>query len=375
MSLFNFCSHLRRLSALIWDVKHIEQNAKTFNEPRSKIAQSAKIITNVLIKFISKQHCTDIMEIYNAVENMEYSDDEEMDDIDAPGTSAGQRLRQPSVEVVLDRDAWKDHCKRLLDYMFECEDSEPFRDPVDQSDYPDYTNIIDTPMDLGTVRQTLEEDRYENPIDVCKDIRLIFANAKAYTPNKRSKIYSMTLRLSAFFEENIRKIISDYKTAIKSSLKLRRSQRCRKKSQHQESVSFSQGSTRQKRATIKTQENTEQSTAKSTSAKVSGPERRRAHEAKETFRRSSSSSSGSDQDSKQSLSQSDEDDEHSSSSRAMRRETRATRKKAAQNKGAKSRRPGKILQPIYLILCVVVLLSEISSTFRCFQLVEYVARC
>ncbi len=27
---------------MIWDVKHIEQNAKTFNEPRSKIAQSAQ---------------------------------------------------------------------------------------------------------------------------------------------------------------------------------------------------------------------------------------------------------------------------------------------------------------------------------------------
>uniref|UniRef100_A0A673LRE3 Bromodomain and WD repeat-containing protein 3-like n=1 Tax=Sinocyclocheilus rhinocerous TaxID=307959 RepID=A0A673LRE3_9TELE len=234
----------RRLSALIWDVKHIEQNAKTFNEPRSKIAESAKIITNALLKFISKPHCTDIMEIYNAVENMEYSDDEvsvfDMDDIDAPGTSAGQRLRQ----VVQDRDAWKDHCKRLLDYMFECEDSEPFRDPVDQREYPDYCNIIDTPMDLGTVRQTLEEEHYENPIDLCKDTRLIFANAKAYTPNKRSKIYSMTLRLSAFFEESIQKILSDYKTAIKSSLKLRRSQRFRKKLQHQESTPSSQGSSR-----------------------------------------------------------------------------------------------------------------------------------
>ncbi|XP_051717573.1 bromodomain and WD repeat-containing protein 3 isoform X1 [Ctenopharyngodon idella] len=324
----------RRLSALIWDVKHIEQNAKTFNEPRSKIAESAKIITNVLLKFISKPHCTDIMEIYNAVENMEYSDDEDMDDIDAPGPSAGQRLRQPSVEVVQDRDAWKYHCKRLLDYMFVCEDSEPFRDPVDQREYPDYGNIIDMPMDLGTVRRTLEEDHYENPIDLCKDTRLIFANAKAYTPNKRSKIYSMTLRLSAFFEESIRKIISDYKTAVKSSLKLRRSQRFRKKSQHQDSALSNQGSTRQKRATIKTQENTEQSTAKSTSAKVSGPERRRVNEAKDTFRRSSSSSSGSDHDSKQSLSQSEEDEEPSSSSRVFRRETRATRR-AAQNKGAK----------------------------------------
>ncbi|TRY85163.1 hypothetical protein DNTS_006353 [Danionella cerebrum] len=126
----------RRLSALIWDVKHIEQNARTFNEPRSKISESAKVITNVLLKFISKAHCTDIMEIYNAVENMEYSDEEDMDDIDAPGTSGRQRFQQPSSEVVLDTEAWKDQCKRLLDYMFECEDSEPFRDPVDQGEYP-----------------------------------------------------------------------------------------------------------------------------------------------------------------------------------------------------------------------------------------------
>lgn len=323
----------RRLSALIWDIKHIEQNAKTFNEPRSKIAQSAKIITNVLLKFISKPHCTDVMEIYNAVENMEYSDDEDLDDIDAPGTSAGHRLRQPSLEAVQDRDAWKDQCKNLLDYMFQCEDSEPFRDPVDQSEYPDYLDIIETPMDLRTVRQTLEEDRYENLTDLCKDTRLIFANAKAYTPNKRSKIYSMTLRLSAFFEESIRKIISDYKTAVKSSLKLRRSQRFRKKLQHQDSAASSQESTCQKRATVKTQETMEQSTTKSTSAKVS--ERRRVGESKNGFRRRHKSMSGSDQDSKQSSSESD-NDEGASSSHLFRRETRATRR-AAQNKSTKQR--------------------------------------
>uniref|UniRef100_A0A8C1RW93 Bromodomain and WD repeat domain containing 1 n=1 Tax=Cyprinus carpio TaxID=7962 RepID=A0A8C1RW93_CYPCA len=303
----------RRLSALIWDVKHIEQNAKTFNEPRSKIAESAKIITNVLLKFISKPHCTDIMEIYNAIENMEYSEDEVSEFVPP------MKKMNPSQDVVLDRDAWKDHCKRLLDYMFECEDSEPFRDPVDQREYPDYCNIIDTPMDLGTVRQTLEEDRYENPIDLCKDTRQIFTNAKSYTPNKRSKIYSMTLRLSAFFEESISKIISDYKTAVKSSLKLRRSQRFRKKLIHTVcrisllllllsslilyifialivciliKKSFFPPDHSQKRATIKTQENTEQSTAKPTSAKVSGPERRRVNEAKDIFRRSGSSSSG-----------------------------------------------------------------------------------
>uniref|UniRef100_A0A672I4F1 Bromodomain and WD repeat domain containing 1 n=1 Tax=Salarias fasciatus TaxID=181472 RepID=A0A672I4F1_SALFA len=212
----------RRLSALIWDARYIAHNARTFNEPRSKIAHSAKIITNVLQKFVNK---TDVI-----LRSQE-------EDTEAPGTSSGHRLH---------RDAWKEQCKSLLNYIFECEDSEPFRQPVDPQNYPDYHAIIDTPMDFGTVKRTLEEDHYENPVELCKDTRLIFANAKAYTPNKRSKIYSMTLRLSAFFEEQIRTIISEYKTAVKSSDRLRRSQRFRKKMQQQDqpsattrSVSFS----------------------------------------------------------------------------------------------------------------------------------------
>uniref|UniRef100_A0A4W6D1L0 Bromodomain and WD repeat domain containing 1 n=1 Tax=Lates calcarifer TaxID=8187 RepID=A0A4W6D1L0_LATCA len=308
----------RRLSALIWDARYIAHNARTFNEPRSKIAHSAKIITNVLQKFVNNPSCTDIMEIYNAVEEMD--DDEER-----------------SVEVVPDRDAWKEQCKNLLNYIFQCEDSEPFRQPVDPQNYPDYHDIIDTPMDFGTVKRTLEEDHYENPIELCKDTRLIFANAKAYTPNKRSKIYSMTLRLSAFFEDKIRTIISEYKTAVKSSDRLRRrSAHCHNKvcltraspqltcltiewisgqaffplctlsntaqrfkskvSEHEiladnyPSMSVSDKKLHssflisQKRAAVKTQEKVEStSVTKSTSAKVSVPER---------ARRSRSSSSG-----------------------------------------------------------------------------------
>ena len=60
--------------------------------------------------------------------------------------------------------------------------------------FQDYLDIIDTPMDFGTVKGNLDEDRYENPIEVCKDTRLIFVNAKAYTPNKRSKV-----RLDSYF--------------------------------------------------------------------------------------------------------------------------------------------------------------------------------
>uniref|UniRef100_A0A8C7HGD3 Bromodomain and WD repeat domain containing 1 n=1 Tax=Oncorhynchus kisutch TaxID=8019 RepID=A0A8C7HGD3_ONCKI len=229
----------RRLSAVVWDARYIVHNARTFNEPRSKIAHSAKLITDVLLKFIN---CTDIMEIYNAIEDMDYTDDE-------VNQVAGDVIlclpsSQRSSETVPDPDSWKGQCKRLMNYVFECEDSEPFRKPVDPTSYPDYLSIIDTPMDFEMVKGTLEEDRYENPMELCKDTLLIFANAKAFTPNKRSKIYSMTLRLSAFFEERIRTIISQYKTAVKSSEKLRRSQRFRKKLQHHESAAPSTDTTR-----------------------------------------------------------------------------------------------------------------------------------
>ncbi|KAI8498695.1 Bromodomain and WD repeat-containing protein 3 [Branchiostoma belcheri] len=79
----------------------------------------------------------------------------------------------------------------------------------------DYRNIIDTPMDLGTVREQLMVGAYENPTELSKDVRLIFNNSKTYTPNKKSRIYSMTLRLSAFFEENIRQIVAEWRSAKK----------------------------------------------------------------------------------------------------------------------------------------------------------------
>lgn len=43
---------------------------------------------------------------------------------------------QRCMEVLPDPDAWKEQCKNLLNYIFECEDSEPFRQPVDLQTYP-----------------------------------------------------------------------------------------------------------------------------------------------------------------------------------------------------------------------------------------------
>lgn len=56
--------------------------------------------------------------------------------------------------------------------------------------YQDYRDIIDTPMDLGTVSETLMGGNYEDPMEFAKDVRLIFSNSKAYTPNKKSRVRS-----------------------------------------------------------------------------------------------------------------------------------------------------------------------------------------
>uniref|UniRef100_A0A8C7B2M3 Bromodomain and WD repeat domain containing 3 n=1 Tax=Neovison vison TaxID=452646 RepID=A0A8C7B2M3_NEOVI len=57
----------RRISALMWEVRYIEHNARTFNEPDSPIVKAAKIVTDVLLRFIGDQSCTDILDTYNKI--------------------------------------------------------------------------------------------------------------------------------------------------------------------------------------------------------------------------------------------------------------------------------------------------------------------
>lgn len=63
-----------------------------------------------------------------------------------------------------------------------------FRMPVDQLEHPDYYQVIDTPMDLRTVKEDLLGGNYESPLEFCKDMRLIFINSKNYNTNKRSRV-------------------------------------------------------------------------------------------------------------------------------------------------------------------------------------------
>uniref|UniRef100_A0A8C9SP74 Pleckstrin homology domain interacting protein n=1 Tax=Scleropages formosus TaxID=113540 RepID=A0A8C9SP74_SCLFO len=194
----------RRMSSLMWEVRYIEHNAQTFNEPGTPIVRAAKFVSDLMLQFIKWVLCAEITLQFHLM-NFHALDEE---DADTPGTSTRKKKAQS-----YDIKAWKSRCKELLDLIFQCEDSEPFRQPVDLQQYPDYRDIIDTPMDFGTVLKRLLDGDYEAPVDLCKDVRLIFSNSKAYTPSKKSRIYSMSLRLSALFEEHVSAILSDYRSA------------------------------------------------------------------------------------------------------------------------------------------------------------------
>ncbi|CAM4677711.1 unnamed protein product [Leuciscus chuanchicus] len=215
----------RRMSTLMWEVRYIEHNAQTFNEPDAFIVRTAKFVSDLMLQFIKDQSCTDIISLYNSMKKTAFSDSSDDEDEDeeheAPCTSSRNKKRQRQQPILRslrskptsDPQAWKGRCRELLELIFQCEDSEPFRQPVDLEEYPDYLDIVDTPMDFGTVLNRLLAGEYDTPMDLCKDVRLIFSNSKVYTPSKKSRIYSMSLRLSALFEEHISSILTDFKAA------------------------------------------------------------------------------------------------------------------------------------------------------------------
>ncbi|KAK6636696.1 hypothetical protein RUM43_010358 [Polyplax serrata] len=194
----------RRLTAVQFDVRYLATNAEKFNEAHSQIVKHARIVSDLCLRIISDRIETDVGAVYHQLTDTYHSSPSEgesdTNDLDRPGPS--------NRKVSFD---WKVACERLLREMWDRSDSFPFRQPVDITEHPDYLKVIDSPMDLGTVKEELEAGNYSSPRDFYKDVRLIFANSKNYNTNKRSRIFSMTVRLSNMFEDRMKQIMLQWK--------------------------------------------------------------------------------------------------------------------------------------------------------------------
>lgn len=79
-------------------------------------------------------------------------------------------------------------CKRITERMYDLPISLYFRDPVDpiRDGVPDYHERIRNPMDLTTILDKLEKNRYTSVEKWWEDVQLIATNAKLYHGEARS---------------------------------------------------------------------------------------------------------------------------------------------------------------------------------------------
>lgn len=86
----------------------------------------------------------------------------------------------------------------------------PFYKPVDTTllELHDYRKVVKTPMDLGTIKQKMENRQYNNSLEFANDMRLICTNCYKYNPPDHD-VVAMARKLQDVFEMRFAKIPDD----------------------------------------------------------------------------------------------------------------------------------------------------------------------
>lgn len=90
-------------------------------------------------------------------------------------------------------------CLMVLDRISQDGFANIFLEPVDVAEFPDYEEYVDTPMDLGTVRQKLKSKKYQAPEQFARDVRKVrverclFLHCDILLRNKFSHVVSRRL--------------------------------------------------------------------------------------------------------------------------------------------------------------------------------------
>jgi hypothetical protein len=70
-----------------------------------------------------------------------------------------------------------ERCTTILKRLRELPIASPFLRPVSESEFPNYRSLVQTPMDLSTIRKRLKRGRYKNFNEWERDLELISKNA------------------------------------------------------------------------------------------------------------------------------------------------------------------------------------------------------
>ncbi|KAI0194978.1 histone acetyltransferase SAGA/ADA, catalytic subunit PCAF/GCN5 [Astrocystis sublimbata] len=83
------------------------------------------------------------------------------------------------------------HFHRLRRFLYQIQfhnSSWPFVKPVNKDEVPGYYDFIESPMDLSTVEDKLEHERYDTPKKLVDDLKLMFSNCQRY--NDAASVYA-----------------------------------------------------------------------------------------------------------------------------------------------------------------------------------------
>lgn len=93
----------------------------------------------------------------------------------------------------------------LLNAMMKHKDGWPFDRPITKADAPDYHRIIRKPMDLGTIRSSINRMKYSCNQEVIEDILQVFENCKLYN-REDAEEYQCGTRLEKHFRKEAKKL-------------------------------------------------------------------------------------------------------------------------------------------------------------------------
>lgn len=81
----------------------------------------------------------------------------------------------------------------------------PFAQPVNKEEVPDYYEVVKEPMDLSTMEQKLEADKYSSMDEFVYDTKLIFYNCRSYN-GESTTYYKNASKLEKFFSAKVREV-------------------------------------------------------------------------------------------------------------------------------------------------------------------------
>ncbi len=85
------------------------------------------------------------------------------------------------------RGAHFNELRRFLGQIQNHKQAWPFASPVNKDEVPEYYTTIESPMDLSTMEERLENDSYAGPKDMVTDLKLIFSNSRQF--NDANTVY------------------------------------------------------------------------------------------------------------------------------------------------------------------------------------------